>query len=416
MLSLSTSSPSPSPSRLVVSILLLSLSLLFFCAPCLACTQSTTLPSSLSVSTLCTCPSSSSSSPAWTESITSSTSQINTCIHNCSSTFNTGTSCRARHTRPTVRLRKCCRTCFNTRYIGASNTCVQRKACDTKVTLQQIKYIRQLRIPTLTTKCTCDRSRALRTLFTNQANKRTRNCVRDCARPILLPANNGLQCPMSYVPIVKQCCEGRCAGVFNMTRLVVPALEEGNVELDVATCVPGRKDPSPSPSAVPAVGDVFERGLDAKFNARVLRRALRKVFREDIKEVSEENVVVNTDEDAVTLTDFKNDTSSTTTTSYTTSTTSSNSTTRIKMNQAWELVVVQRNIKCIGDICGAKVTVWSQKELRWYIINKAFEILTKRPTWDDVYTTNRASITIRKRSAKKYMVHVPFAAGYSNIF
>lgn len=391
------------------------------------CTLSTTRPDNFTVSVACTC------NPArpfvaWTQSIDTASTPIDNCVFSCSQTFNGDRSCRARLKRPAKNLSRCCKDCFNGRYDRPSNTCVERKPCANRVTLQQIKYIRELRIPTLTTRCQCDKTRTLHTLFTNQANKRLRNCVRDCARPRLVPRTS---CPVSYEPAIKACCQNTCLGKFKTADLVVPVLE-GNLNITVGQCVPSSRDPSPSPSPQPQVGLTFIPSQPASFNSRVLRRTLRKIFREEIPEVAPDDVTLDT-EDTVPLSEFKEEASAPTYAILESANSSQviNGTASSSRMSLWQFdgaeddgslgamglgVLSVRNIQCIANICGTKVTVWSKRDLRWFIINKAFDQLRKKPSFATVYTQDRSQITIRKRTATKYLVHVPFVKGYNNIF
>ena len=95
------------------------------------------------------------------------------------------------------------------------------------------------------------------------------------------------------------------------------------------------------------------------------------------------------------------------------SSSSSGSTMRkILMNAAVRNIVPD----CLANRCGTKVTIWSPEYVRWKIISAAFDVLRSRPSFSDIYSTDRAQTIVRHINGKMYAVLVPFTEDFYDEF
>ncbi|MEM6829253.1 MAG: hypothetical protein AAF551_01970 [Bacteroidota bacterium] len=63
--------------------------------------------------------------------------------------------------------------------------------------------------------------------------------------------------------------------------------------------------------------------------------------------------------------------------------------------------------QCFANGCGARVRVFSNREIRRIILNNALNQIRRTPSFDDLYNMNRSTWIIRHQGGNRYDVLIP---------
>lgn len=341
---------------------------------------------------------------------TSNAPLISQCIANCSRALDGKRCSSIGQDSPDQSLAACCSSCggslkkLSIRFGVTISSCNPRPFSSNRpisgllaCSLQTIAKLNEYSTPLVGQSCRCKSP-----LSTTDAIRPVSRSLFQCMERCTLPTSG--QCSpvpalfkLSASVFFRSCCTTVCKGHLSDLIYVDPI--SGNTKVD-------RGCESLSP---PQPGLIFDPNQPPSFNARVLENNLQEIFtntsdngfqgvkitiRVDPMARRDEFQMDNSDGEVITLEDALKG---------------------IVENLPVRLpAMVRANNDCFAKKCGAKILITSQKDNRHRIIAKAIDMLRQRPSFANVYVTNRREILYKRKNGKRYVVLVPFKRSYSD--